>query len=980
MTATGTYYSDLVNLYGTTAYYYRAKVIGYGTTYGTEKSFTTPTAPSVTTNAATNITTNSATLGGRLTSLGTASSCGVTFQWGTAPGSYTGETAVQNMSIPDFFTADMTGLTPGLTYYFRAKAVGTGTSTGTEASFTTGTAPPGVATSTASNITTTRATLVGNLATLGTATSCNVTFQWGTSPGAYPAETPVQARSSTGTFSDNITNLTPGLTYYYRAKAVGQGTVTGSEISFTTANIPPNVFTGVASNVATTQATLGGNLTSLGTATSCNVTFQWGTAPGSYTSETPVQVKSSTGIYSATLTGLTPGLIYYFRAKAVGHGTATGSEAIFTTGTMPPAVSTAGASNVMNTQATLGGNLTSLGTATSCNVTFQWGTTPGSYTGETPIRARSSTGTFTDNITGLTPGLTYYFRAKAAGHGTATGAVSSLTTGTTPPAVTTGSATDVTVSSATLGGNLTSLGTASNCDVTFQWGTTPGSYTSETDVQARGSTGTFTDSIAGLNAGVTYYYCAKAVGHGIALGQEQSFTTGATAPTVITNPATSIMETTATLNGNLTSLGMADNATVFFEYGLSPTYGTTTSGQVRTSTGVFSDGVTGLLPGNLYHFRTVAAGGIHGTAYGQDRTFMASNPCSVEVNSGNTIGIVSGGQKTAIPLLIKNIPSLGADNGLAAFTFTLNWNNALLRVDNITATSIPNFYIVAGALNPSSSSVTIAGYATGNSYLSSDVTVADISITALGATGAIGTIGVAVSALGDKNSTPISYNTASAPVQIVSMIAETTLAQLRDTDSVSVLQVVINRIKDPSTGTTTTIPGGVGSYLAIASSSPAGGMEILSVRGAAPYNSPAFTPATGIFGVASVSAPAQPGNSTVAKLVPRLNGDCITPYTVNVAFRAISAASGGENVPEEDSNSLTVLRGDANKNGTVDIFDAMFIAQCIVGSRSWSDISIANAASIKQDGSGGDQVDVFDAMFISQYVVGNRNTKFEPVP
>jgi hypothetical protein len=83
------------------------------------------------------------------------------------------------------------------------------------------------------------------------------------------------------------------------------------------------------------------------------------------------------------------------------------------------------------------------------------------------------------------------------------------------------------------------------------------------------------------------------------------------------------------------------------------------------------------------------------------------------------------------------------------------------------------------------------------------------------------------------------------------------------------------------------------------------------------------------------------------------------------------------NVPEERSNSLTYRRGDTTNNGTVDIFDAMFIAQALVGNRPWSDLNLLNAACVKHDGTAGDKVDIFDAMYIAQYVVGNRNARFE---
>ena len=53
------------------------------------------------------------------------------------------------------FTANLTGLNPGQTYHFRAKAVGDGTTYGSDQSFTTLTTNPVVATGTVSNITST---------------------------------------------------------------------------------------------------------------------------------------------------------------------------------------------------------------------------------------------------------------------------------------------------------------------------------------------------------------------------------------------------------------------------------------------------------------------------------------------------------------------------------------------------------------------------------------------------------------------------------------------------------------------------------------------------------------------------------------------------------------------------------------------------------------------------------------------------------
>jgi len=94
---------------------------------------------------------------------------------------------------------------------------------------------------------------------------------------------------------------------------------------------------------------------------------------------------------------------------------------------------------------------------------------------------------------------------------------------------------------------------------------------------------------------------------------------GGTPPTVTTGTATSVTQTSATLNGNLTSLGTASSVQVYFEYGTSTSYGNTTTPQSKTSTGSFSATITGLSCGTTYHFRAVASG--DGTATGSDVTF-----------------------------------------------------------------------------------------------------------------------------------------------------------------------------------------------------------------------------------------------------------------------------------------------------------------------------------------------------------------------
>ncbi|MBN2238842.1 MAG: hypothetical protein JW712_03635 [Dehalococcoidales bacterium] len=103
--------------------------------------------------------------------------------------------------------------------------------------FTISERPPLVVTGNVTSITNDTAVLNGTLTDKGTASSVQVSFVWGltseTEPSAYPEETANTTRNTTGSFAAVLTGLVPGQTRYFRAKAVGDGTVYGDEQSFT---------------------------------------------------------------------------------------------------------------------------------------------------------------------------------------------------------------------------------------------------------------------------------------------------------------------------------------------------------------------------------------------------------------------------------------------------------------------------------------------------------------------------------------------------------------------------------------------------------------------------------------------------------------------------------------------------------------------------------------------------------------------------
>ena len=91
-------------------------------------------------------------------------------------------------------------------------------------------------------------------------------------------------------------------------------------------------------------------------------------------------------------------------------------------------------------------------------------------------------------------------------------------------------------------------------------------------------------------------------------------------PVVTTNPATFVASFSATLNGSLDPHGLT--TTVYFQYGTTTSYGSTTASQTKTGNTYqnVSANISGLIASTTYHFRIVATNSA-GTTHGSDRAF-----------------------------------------------------------------------------------------------------------------------------------------------------------------------------------------------------------------------------------------------------------------------------------------------------------------------------------------------------------------------
>jgi hypothetical protein len=294
-----------------------------------------PFVPDAATSSASAIGPSNATLNGTVNpgNLATAA----WFAWGTTTnyGNLTAATTFPATNGIFFVTNLLTGLTPGRTYYYQLVASNSaGVTAGAGASWTNLSIPPTAATSAASGVKVTSATLNGTVNPNYLATTA--WFEWGTDThySNLTATTLFPATNRALFVTNLLTGLTPGRTYYYRLVASNSaGTNRGSDASFTNQTLPPTVTTLAASNLKFTNAILNATVNPNGMATTA--WFEWGadTHYGNTLGLTNLTAGTATVALSTVLAGLNPAQMYHGRAAATNAaGLTTGADEVFTTG------------------------------------------------------------------------------------------------------------------------------------------------------------------------------------------------------------------------------------------------------------------------------------------------------------------------------------------------------------------------------------------------------------------------------------------------------------------------------------------------------------------------------------------------------------------------------------------------------------------------------------------------------------------------
>lgn len=246
-------------------------------------------------------------------------------------------------------------------------------------------------------------------------TNCELQIGTNTAYGGTPVPCTPSSFSSNSAVQAEPTGLTTGTTYHYRFKASNEkGTNFGSDRTFVPAYVL-KVKTLTPSPIAEHEVTLRGSLDPDGKATSYY--FEYG-VDSSYGLKTPIQsAGEGSGVVTVTkpIQSLPSGKTFHYRIVASNeNGTTNGEDEVFRTASTPD-ISGLQATDLTETSAVLHATINPVGYPTTYR--FEYGPSV-SYGQSIPVPDKSiGSGTepieVKQQISALTPGITYHFRVVA---------------------------------------------------------------------------------------------------------------------------------------------------------------------------------------------------------------------------------------------------------------------------------------------------------------------------------------------------------------------------------------------------------------------------------------------------------------------------------------------------------------------------------------------------------------------------------------
>src|SRR4029079_1487698 len=507
-----------------------------------------------------------------------------------------------DLNVGNVTTLNVTGLTAGVTYYYRVRASNTCGTSASSSVITYATLP---------------ATPAIPNADPGTAAACSqITANWTASANATAYFLDVSTVNTFASFvagyndlnvgnviTRNVTGLTAGVTYYYRVRASNTCGTSASSSVITYATLPatpaiPNADPGTAA--ACSQITANWTASANATAYFLDVS-----TVNTFASFVAGYNDLNVGnVITRNVTGLTAGVTYYYRVRASNTCGTSASSSVITYATLPatPAIpnadpGTAAACSQITANWTASANATAYFLDVSTVNTFA-----SFVAGYNDLNVGN---VITRNVTGLTAGVTYYYRVRAS-NTCGTSASSSVITYATSPATPAIPSADP--------------GTAAACSqITANWTASANATAYFLDVSTVNTFASFvagyndlnvgnviTRNVTGLTAGVTYYYRVRA-SNTCGTSASSSVITYATSPATpaipSADPGTAAACTQITANWTASA-----NATAYFlDVSTVNTFASFVAGYNNLNVGnVVTRNVTGLTAGVTYYYRVRA--------------------------------------------------------------------------------------------------------------------------------------------------------------------------------------------------------------------------------------------------------------------------------------------------------------------------------------------------------------------------------------
>ena len=638
------YSAQAVDLAANTTYYVRAYAVSVlGTFYSTNQvSFVVQTsAPTVVTDSIKdlNIENGTAIFNGKVTYVGDPAYTERGFVYGTVPNPTIDDTKkVVSGTGEGAFSANITGLEEGNTYYVRAYAQNVkGVAYGKDVVVNCVATMPEVSTNEVTNISIKNgtATFVGDVKSYGDLSCEERGFVYALTNNPTIDDTKLTVSGAElGVFRKNVSGLEEGQTYYIRAYVTNKkGTVYGNEVSCNlTANMPEVKTLAVTNkDIANGVATFNGTIVSLGDLGYTEKGFAYGIAHNPTIDNNKVTSSGEgTGDFFATASELEEGKTYYIRAYVTNSkGTVYGEEVAMDYTAGMPEVKTLEVTNknIGAGTATFKGSISSLGDLGYTERGFVYATVHNPTIGDTKAIAEGrGTGEFSATATQLEEGKVYYIRAYATNSkSTVYGEEIEMDYTAAMPVVKTVSIVSKNIAEgmATFKGNVVSLGDLACTERGFVYSTTNTPTIDNNKVTASGTgTGTFTASASQLQEGKTYYIRAFVTNKkGTVYGEELTMDYTAAMPDVKTLEVTNknIGAGTATFKGSILSLGDLGYTERGFAYATvhNPTIGDSKLTASGSGTGEFSANAIQLEEGNIYYVRAYATN-TKGTIYGEE--------------------------------------------------------------------------------------------------------------------------------------------------------------------------------------------------------------------------------------------------------------------------------------------------------------------------------------------------------------------------